>query len=184
MNKNNIIIALLVIIAILLSVLVFKPKDRTEVVSQTEESTTTSASTPIKSTVPYKYLSSIQTKLPEGVGTFSDNTWPPVIAHSSTPYTCAPGAGNRDADEKTTQTVINGRTYCIHEISDGYAGGRGYTYTYTTTSLNARGTETTTFKLKYPSCSNYDEPQAAGCKTNQANFNQDLSFYIDSLMKS
>jgi hypothetical protein len=132
----------------------------------------------------------VSTALPQYVGTHADcggplQCWPPIITTSSQSYSCnnIGVAPNTEGNDVTAQRVINGRTYCIHSLSDGYAGGRGYTYTYTTS--NGSGIKIATFGLLFPSCGVYGgptDPTVIQCNSNQTTFKNNLDVLIDSLM--
>ncbi len=138
--------------------------------------------------------SEVSTTLPEYIG-YSANCdsvyqingkcWPPVIKNSTTAYSCnnIGVAPNTEGNDVTAQRAVNSKTYCIHSLSDGYTGGRGYTYTYTT--ANGTGTKTTTFGLTYQSCGVWQgdgTSKYSDCKNNQSNFTKNLDTLIDSLM--
>lgn len=128
--------------------------------------------------------SSLPTALPQYIGA-GFNSWPPVITTSAQSYSCnnIGVAPNTEGNDVTAQRVINGKTYCIHTLSDGYAGGRGYTYTYTTS--NGNGTKTTNFTLLYQSCGVWQgdgTTKYSECQTAQSTFNAKLDTLIDSLM--
>jgi hypothetical protein len=137
-------------------------------------------------------LKNISTVLPRYIGTHSDcgglsSCWPPTIITSSKLYFCnnIGVAPNTEGNDITEQRVINGRKYCIHSLSEGYAGGRGYTYTYTTS--NGSGTKMATFGLTYQSCGVWQgdgTSKYSDCKNNQSNFSTNLDNLIDSLMQS
>lgn len=128
--------------------------------------------------------------MPQYIGTHADcggpsQCWPPLITTSSQSYSCnnIGVAPNTEGNDVTAQRVINGKTYCIHSLSDGYAGGKGYTYTYTTS--NGNGTKIATFGLTYQSCGVWKgdgTTKYADCQTSQSNFNSNLDVLIDSLM--
>ncbi|MEY3784588.1 MAG: hypothetical protein RLZZ230_910 [Candidatus Parcubacteria bacterium] len=121
----------------------------------------------------------ISTTLPQYVNTH------PVITSSSKSYSCnnIGVASNTEGNDITAQRVINGRTYCIHSLSDGYAGGRGYTYTYTTS--NGNGTKIATLSFTHSSCGVYggpSEPAVIKCALDQKTFDDGLDTFIDSLI--
>lgn len=129
----------------------------------------------------------ISTALPQYVGTHADcggplQCWPPMVTTSLQSYSCnnIGTAPNTEGNDVTAQKVIHGKTYCIHSVSSGYAGGRGYTYTYTTPHAN--GTKIVAFGLTFPSCGNYDDPMRTQCTSNQTAFKNNLDALIDSLM--
>ncbi|MEI7810744.1 MAG: peptidoglycan-binding protein, partial [bacterium] len=133
--------------------------------------------------------STISTTLPQYVGTHSDcdgqsQCWPPIISNSATAYSCTTKINSGDGVNDVIEKSINNRTYCVKRLSDGYAGGIGWTYTYTTPKIG--GIKTTTFGLTYQSCGVYGgptDPIVIQCHTNQNNFANNLDNLIDSLMQ-
>jgi type II secretory pathway pseudopilin PulG len=133
----------------------------------------------------------ILTTLPQYVGSHSDcgassQCWPPVITLSAEPYSCnnIGVVPHTEGNEINEQRFINGKAYCIHSISSGYAGGRGYTYTYMIP--NGNGTKLAKFGFVYPNCAVWQgdgTSKFSDCKNNQSNFSANLDNFIDSLMK-
>jgi hypothetical protein len=121
---------------------------------------------------PLKVISSVSTILPQYIG--GQEGWPPVIKTSLNVYSCNVGVGVKDKDQKTIQTIINGKNYCVYSFGDA---GMGHVYrTYTYTTAFGSGTKTTTFTLNYSTCGGYGGPgdaQYDQCKKNTTSFNLD-----------
>jgi hypothetical protein len=111
--------------------------------------------------------------------------WPPVITVLKEPYLCKVGVvPNTDGNDVTAQRVVQNKTYCVHTVSEGYAGGQLVTYTYTKANTGG-GTKTTTFSAIYTSCGTYGTPGTQPydqCHSNQMNFGASLDAIVNSLM--
>jgi len=92
---------------------------------------------------------------------FSAVEWPPSVERVSE-YSCVSPA---------TERPIDGQTYCVTLTSEGAAGSSYLTYGY----MTDRGDiiVRTDFTIRFPQCLNYDEPNQAACKAEQATIDPD-----------
>lgn len=97
---------------------------------------------------------------------FTPQEWPPLVEKVDDPYSCSQAGGDGN-DERT----IDGKKYCVTEMSEGAAGSTYLTYTYT----HDRGDAVlkASFTIRFPQCMNYDEPNQSACKAEQASFDPD-----------
>lgn len=119
-------------------------------------------STNVEQGVSFEYPNTITTEFVKTVD------WPPQIQIVDSPFTCTEAGVETSRAGMTQRETVNGRTYCVTKVSEGAAGSTYVNHTY----AFPFGSKTAifTFSIRFPQCSNYDEPQATGCKLEQADF--------------
>ena len=117
-----------------------------------------------KTGLTFEYPDKVLTKYIDAVD------WPPKAQVLQQPFTCNETEGNIDQGQ-IQKEIINGRDYCVTKESEGAAGSIYTTYTYAFPYNNE--TVSLTFSLRLVQCDNYDDPQKAVCKQEQALFNPD-----------
>lgn len=119
-------------------------------------------------------------KYPESLGTTYINTqvWPPNVQAENVPFTCI--ETNPDEYEKTAERIINGRTYCVTEVSEGAAGHMYTQYTYAFYK-NDR-IVTLSFTLAFVQCGNFDNPERSECEKERRKF--DIDGIIDQIAQT
>jgi hypothetical protein len=113
-------------------------------------------------------------RYPESLGTsyISPVAWPPLVERVVNEYACMTGEAPVDGPVSTVEErVINGRTYCVSTSKEGAAGSAYVTYEYATElgTMNVR----LSFRLRYPQCANYNEPEQSACRAGQEAVNVD-----------
>jgi hypothetical protein len=173
MNKNIIIVFLVLIVGIL-GYLQLKPERRTVVLPSSTNQTTTNEN---------NILSTVSGAINRGY--ISSQTWPPAIHNSPAPYTpfiCEPDSKSPQATK--TEKIINGRKYCITSFVDGGAGHWGGEYTYVTENYSA--TRNTKFNLSWSNCGGYGGPgdtKYDQCKKDQSDVFDNLDAAVDALLR-
>jgi hypothetical protein len=112
-------------------------------------------------------------KYPDTLGTeyIFAQSWPPTVQVSNGAFNCNQNNPSNNEMQKTEERVINGRTYCVTEESEGAAGTMYTQYTYSfpkngkVVSLN--------FTIAYVQCGNYNNPERQECEQERKNFNID-----------
>ena len=72
---------------------------------------------------------------------------------------------------KTKKNLVDDREYCVTRSSEGAAGStyRAYEYAFQFGTSTYR----IAFTLRFPQCTNYDEPQQSACKAEQSSYDID-----------
>lgn len=176
---KNAFIFFLIIIIVVLAYMQFKPKENTLPDTTPVGQTTTNdnpngvdyqpptTNTPISTTLSPKYMGS--------------QNWPPVVQSSTVAYSCTPDAGVGEVPTEVTEKIINGRTYCITNVTEAAMGQRFGDYIYTT--ADGSGTKTASFNLQWSSCGGYGGPgdaQYDECQSVVTNFFNNLDNTVDS----
>ncbi len=106
--------------------------------------------------------------------------WPPKIQITNDSFTCTEAGVEIDRAGVTKKETINGRTYCVTKESEGAAGSvyAQYAYAFPFDSKTA----IFTFTLRYPQCTNYDEPNKTMCENQWQEFN--LIGVVDSMAQT
>jgi hypothetical protein len=119
-------------------------------------------------------------RYPESLGTKYINTqaWPPNIQITNVPFTCI--ETKPDEYEKTAERIINGRTYCVTEVSEGAAGHiyTQYTYAFSKNDMMV----TLSFTLTFVQCGNFDDPAKHECEEERHKF--DIGSIIDQIAQT
>jgi len=97
--------------------------------------------------------------------------WPPAVQVLDESFECNEGGEVEDRAGRTEERTINGRDYCVTEITEGAAGSIYTQYAY----AFPRDDQTVilTFSARFPQCGNYEESKQAACNSEQDNFNID-----------
>lgn len=121
-------------------------------------------------------------RYPESLGTQYINTqvWPPNVQVANLPFTCNEMNNEGDGMQKTLERIINSRTYCVTEVSEGAAGHIYTQYTYAF-SKNDR-TVTLSFTLAFVQCGNFDNPERSECEKERQKF--DIDGIIDQIAQT
>lgn len=121
----------------------------------------------------------ISFRYPKELGTkyISTQEWPPKINASDQSFSCAAATESNIPYETNLQKMINGKTYCLKEDSEGAAGSIYNTYTYSVQSGNKL--VSINFALRFVQCGNYPEPQLTECNNERQAF--DLDSLIDQI---
>ncbi|MFA6256726.1 MAG: hypothetical protein WCT29_00235 [Candidatus Paceibacterota bacterium] len=98
--------------------------------------------------------------------------WPPFVRTEDEAFTCTEAGTPTERAGGTELKTINGRTYCVTEVTEGAAGSTYTQYAYAFPKDNK--TMIATFSLKFVQCANYDEPERSDCAGEQAGFNVDI----------
>jgi hypothetical protein len=120
-------------------------------------------------------------RYPESLGTKYINIqkWPPNVQVSTEPFICSE-TKTEDGMQKTAERIINGRTYCVTEVSEGAAGHIYIQYTYAF-SQNDK-TVTISFTLAFVQCGNFDNPEQSECEKERQKF--DIDSIIDQIAQT
>lgn len=139
--------------------------------TQNEEDNWVSTSTP---EVNFRYPTSLSTSYVAAVD------WPPTAQVIDEEFSCTEAGEPTERAGKTSQETINGREYCITEVSEGAAGSiyKEYAYAF------PRGEQTVvlTFSLRLPQCVNYSGPESTVCTQEQNSLN--LNNLVDRIAVS
>ncbi len=125
--------------------------------------------------------SGVSFRYPETFGTtyIHPVDWPPRVAIVSEPFRCTEAGSAIDRAGKTSERVVNGRTYCVTEKTEGAAGS---IYTLYAFAAPADGkTVVYTFSTRAVQCANYDNPQQAACLQERERFAVDA--IVDSIVR-
>lgn len=82
--------------------------------------------------------------------------WPPKVTVNPGVFSC-PGKAH----------VVDDRSYCVTQESEGAAGSSYITYHYLTNLKSESKVASLEFTLRLPQCANYPETQMTACKTQQ-----------------
>ncbi len=121
-----------------------------------------------------------QTKItfefPAGIPTEYIHTvdWPPIIQTIAEKLSCTEAGTETTRAGKTEKKIINGRTFCKTQVTEGAAGSVYTQYAYAFAG-NDPEHETTilTFTLRAVQCANYDEDKRSACEKERASFDID-----------
>lgn len=97
--------------------------------------------------------------------------WPPQVKILKQKFSCVSSGNEILAGGKTESRIINNRTYCVTQVSEGAAGSVYTSYTYALPKDDK--TIVLTFTLRFVQCQNYDELKASECETERAIFEVD-----------
>lgn len=133
-------------------------------------------SRPEKTTMRVISPSALPTKVPDKTWdklNYIDTVdWPPVIKTEISKYSCTNSKDSSVARAgKTMERNIEGRTYCVTEVSEGAAGSIYIQYAYATKIGNE--VRTMTFSVRQVQCGNYPDPQLTECQHERSTFNVD-----------
>jgi hypothetical protein len=106
--------------------------------------------------VSYRYPEKLTTKYARA------QAWPPELVVSHGKLSCT-----------TDPRVVSGRSYCVHETSDGAAGSVYTEYHYTMAYPGGDALVTLSFTIQYPQCLNYDQPDQDACLQERSRFKID-----------
>lgn len=106
--------------------------------------------------------------------------WPPDIQVLDDPFTCTEAGDATARAGKTEIRIINGREYCVTEVTEGAAGSVFTQYAYMF-PLNSKAA-VLTFSTRSVQCGNFDEQQKRGCEEEKSTFNLDA--LIDQVAES
>ena len=124
-------------------------------------------------------VNNISFRYPESLGTkyIYTQEWPPKVEVANVPYTCK----ETNIEERiTAERIINGRTYCVTEISEGAAGHIYIQYTYAFSKNN--NVISLAFTLSFVQCGNYDEPGKQECEEERHKF--DIDGIVDRIAQT
>ena len=115
-------------------------------------------------------VNNISFRYPETLGTkyIYTQDWPPKVEVSNLPFVCKE---TNIEGNITAERIINGRTFCVTEISEGAAGHFYTQYTYAFSKNN--NVIGLSFTLSFVQCGNYDEPGKQECEEERRKFNID-----------
>lgn len=165
MNKNVLIVILLIIIGVL-GFFFYKrvtPKNPPTIANDGIEQSLISLSLP-------PYITSKQ--------------WPPVIHHSPdpyTPFTCAPDSIT--APTTISEVTFNNSKYCVTKLVSTANNENHGEYKYI--AANGGGTNIVSFTLDWENCEKYgsvNDTQYGQCKSTITNFFSNLNSTIDYIM--
>jgi hypothetical protein len=94
--------------------------------------------------------------------------WPPQLQVLSEPFSCTAAGDETARAGKTELRTIEGREYCVTQITEGAAGSIYSQYAYAFPKDDA--TMILTFTLRMPQCLNYDDPERTACQDEQETF--------------
>lgn len=123
----------------------------------------------------------IELELPEYMGGFADDVWPPMVSYSSGQYSC--GVGNVEFIT-IEERIINNSLYCVKIENHGAAGSRYHDYLYTTEHQS--GIATVKLSFKSTNCGVYQgsgTSEYSDCQAAQSGFFSQLDTYVDSLIQ-
>ncbi len=128
-----------------------------------------------KQAIAYMYPRTLATKY------IATAAWPPKVWAMGEPFKCkAELAGVDQSNEKIKQKIIGGQEYCVITMEDGAAGSTYKSYSYY--SLKNGKFISVQFTLRYPECSNYDDPDKTACETELAFL--DVDKLVNGIMDS
>ena len=105
------------------------------------------------------------------VGYINAVDWPPSVQFQNEPLVCNEAGSETDSAGRTEELTIEGRVYCVTQITEGAAGSVYTQYAY---AFEKDGkTVIFTFSLQMMQCENYDEPRKSECNLEQAAFSAD-----------
>lgn len=97
--------------------------------------------------------------------------WPPVVQASDGEFTCTNAGTPEQRAGRTEKRTIDGREYCVTEVSEGAAGSIYIQYAYMTEIENKN--VFVRFTTRAVQCENYDDPEKTECKNERNSFNID-----------
>lgn len=97
--------------------------------------------------------------------------WPPQVQVINADFACLDSGSAVTQGGRTELRNIEGRNFCVTEISEGAAGSIYTDYTYA--FENNDDTVTLTFTTRAPQCGNYPEPEMTECSEERAAFSID-----------
>lgn len=111
----------------------------------------------------------------------STSKWPPSITITEQPFVCEETPQADSFNKRVTKKNINGMDYCIKLKSEGAAGSTYTDYSYT--FLKDDRLVTLNFVLRYPNCTNYDDPKMTTCSQERETFSIDdiVSEIVESI---
>jgi hypothetical protein len=124
-------------------------------------------------------VNNISFRYPETLGTkyIYTQVWPPSVEAANVPFFCKE---TNIEGNITSERIINGRTYCVTEISDGAAGHIYIQYTYAFSKNN--NVISLSFTLVFVQCGNYDEPGKQECEEERRKF--DIDGIVDRMAQT
>lgn len=141
--------------------------------------TPTSTASSVTTTPGWKIVTDIRQGIayayPEKLGTkyIRPQSWPPALAveQTSTSKACT-----------TTVRMVEDRSYCVHETSEGAAGSLYTTYVYTNIPPAGVKAVTLQFTLQFVQCLNYSNPEQSACLKERSAFKSDQ--LADSILQT
>ncbi|MFA5184077.1 MAG: hypothetical protein WC456_00965 [Patescibacteria group bacterium] len=108
--------------------------------------------------------------------------WPPriMVTESTEVLDCTETPATGSQAGRTRLQTINSRSYCVIAYSEGAAGSVFTDHTYI--HEDGKNRVTVNFTLRYPQCSNYDEPQRTACADERTSF--DLDALVDQIVRT
>ncbi|NUM25052.1 MAG: hypothetical protein HUU49_00335 [Candidatus Buchananbacteria bacterium] len=108
--------------------------------------------------------------------------WPPVVMTDASiqELNCQETAPEKSLSARIIRRQVDDRVYCVHAASEGAAGSVYTKYAYST--VWHERLVTVSFVLRYPQCTNYDEPAQTECQNERESF--DLDAVVDRIVLS
>lgn len=110
----------------------------------------------------------------------NEQDWPPQVRVVTEPYSCVEAGTETDRTGKTERRVVDGREYCVTEITEGAAGSVYTQYAYTYAAGNQ--TVALSFSLRLPQCGNYSNEERLACERERQTM--DLDGLVDQIAQT
>ena len=94
--------------------------------------------------------------------------WPPQLQVLDEPFSCTAAGDETARAGKTELRTVEGREYCVTQITEGAAGSIYSQYAYAFSKNDSL--MILTFTLRTPQCLNYDDPERTACQDEQETF--------------
>ena len=161
MNKNFLIILIVVFLAIAIYFYINENKESQEQLGE--------------GTLVFEEIKGLNTKY------ISGQTWPPQITVSeASELVCNQTAMESSVSERVYKDNVNGQEYCVTASSQGAAGSVYTEYSYSTIKFDKL--VTLDFTLRFVNCYNYDGAEQTACISERETFNP--SNNIDEIVSS
>lgn len=97
--------------------------------------------------------------------------WPPQLREIGESFTCAESGLPVERAGGTEERKINGRIYCVTEVTEGTAGSVYTQYAYA--FEKGESTAILTYSIRFVQCGNFDESERTDCEREQEAFDPD-----------